>query len=144
MYIKSYGKISSFDINKSVIIPLYNYSISAGFPSPADDHLEKNLDLNEYLIKNQTSTFFVRVQGDSMVGAGINSNDILIVDRSLEISNGKIIIAVLYGELTVKRLRLSKNEMWLDADNNKFDPIKVTEEMNFHVWGIATNVIHKL
>ena len=79
-----------------------------------------------------------------MVGAGINSNDILIVDRSLEISNGKIIIAVLYGELTVKRLRLSKNEMWLDADNNKFDPIKVTEEMNFHVWGIATNVIHKL
>ncbi len=144
MYIKSYGKISSFDINKSVIIPLYNYSISAGFPSPADDHLEKNLDLNEYLIKNPTSTFFVRVQGDSMVGAGINSNDILIVDRSLEISNGKIIIAVLYGELTVKRLRLSKNEMWLDADNNKFDPIKVTEEMNFHVWGIATNVIHKL
>tara|TARA_Y100000814_G_scaffold161674_1_gene118075 strand:+ start:306 stop:740 length:435 start_codon:yes stop_codon:yes gene_type:complete len=144
MYIKSYGKISSFDINKSVIIPLYNYSISAGFPSPADDHLEKNLDLNEYLIKNPTSTFFVRVQGDSMVGAGINSNDILIVDRSLEMSNGKIIIAVLYGELTVKRLRLSKNEMWLDADNNKFDPIKVTEEMNFHVWGIATNVIHKL
>ena len=144
MYIKSYGKISSFDINKSVIIPLYNYSISAGFPSPAYDHLEKNLDLNEYLIKNPTSTFFVRVQGDSMVGAGINSNDILIVDRSLEISNGKIIIAVLYGELTVKRLRLSKNEMWLDADNNKFDPIKVTEEMNFHVWGIATNVIHKL
>ena len=144
MYIKSYGKISSFDINKSVIIPLYNYSISAGFPSPADDHLEKNLDLNEYLIKNPTSTFFVRVQGDSMVGAGINSNDILIVDRSLEISNGKIIIAVLYGELTVKRLRLSKNEMWLDADNNKFDPIKVTEEMNFHIWGIATNVIHKL
>ncbi len=144
MYMKSYGKISSFDINKSVIIPLYNYSISAGFPSPADDHLEKNLDLNEYLIKNPTSTFFVRVQGDSMVGAGINSNDILIVDRSLEISNGKIIIAVLYGELTVKRLRLSKNEMWLDADNNKFDPIKVTEEMNFHVWGIATNVIHKL
>ena len=144
MYIKSYGKISSFDINKSVIIPLYNYSISAGFPSPADDHLEKNLDLNEYLIKNPTSTFFVRVQGDSMVGADINSNDILIVDRSLEMSNGKIIIAVLYGELTVKRLRLSKNEMWLDADNNKFDPIKVTEEMNFHVWGIATNVIHKL
>ncbi|MFL2931413.1 MAG: LexA family protein [bacterium] len=144
MYIKSYGKISSFDINKSVIIPLYNYSVSAGFPSPADDHLEKNLDLNEYLIKNPTSTFFVRVQGDSMVGAGINSNDILIVDRSLEISNGKIIIAILYGELTVKRLRLSKNEMWLDAENNKFDPIKVTEEMNFHVWGIATNVIHKL
>ena len=144
MYINSYGKISSFDIKKNVIIPLYDYRVSAGFPSPADDHLEKNLDLNEYLIKNPTSTFFVRVQGDSMVGAGINSNDILIVDRSLEISNGKIIIAVLYGELTVKRLRLSKNEMWLDADNNKFDPIKVTEEMNFHVWGIATNVIHKL
>ena len=144
MYIKSYGKISSFDINKSVIIPLYNYSISAGFPSPADDHLEKNLDLNEYLIKNPTSTFFVRVQGDSMVGAGINSNDILIVDRSLEISNGKIIIAVLYGELTVKRLRFSKNEIWLDADNEKFDSIKITEEMNFHIWGIATNVIHKL
>ena len=144
MYINSYGKISSFDINKSVIIPLYNYSISAGFPSPADDHLEKNLDLNEYLIKNPNSTFFVRVQGESMLGSGINSDDILIVDRSLEASSGKIIIAVLYGELTVKRLRFSKNEIWLDADNEKFDSIKITEEMNFHIWGIATNVIHKL
>ena len=144
MNINSYGKISSFSIKKNVIIPLYDDSISAGFPSPAEDHLEKNLDLNEYLIKNPNSTFFVRVQGESMLGSGINSDDILIVDRSLEASNGKIIIAVLYGELTVKRLRFSKNEIWLDADNEKFDPIKVTEEMNFHIWGIATNVIHKL
>ncbi|MBE17696.1 MAG: peptidase S24 [Nitrospinae bacterium] len=144
MYINSYGKISSFDIKKNVITPLYDYRVSAGFPSPADDHLEKNLDLNEYLIKNPNSTFFVRVQGESMLGSGINSDDILIVDRSLEASNGKIIIAVLYGELTVKRLRFSKNEIWLDADNEKFDSIKITEEMNFHIWGIATNVIHKL
>jgi len=144
MYINSYGKISSFDIKKNVIIPLYDYRVSAGFPSPADDHLEKNLDLNEYLIKNPNSTFFVRVQGESMLGSGINSDDILIVDRSLEASSGKIIIAVLYGELTVKRLRFSKNEIWLDADNEKFDSIKITEEMNFHIWGIATNVIHKL
>tara|TARA_A100001037_G_scaffold306794_1_gene355605 strand:+ start:1954 stop:2388 length:435 start_codon:yes stop_codon:yes gene_type:complete len=144
MNINSYGKISSFSIKKNVIIPLYDDRISAGFPSPAEDHLEKNLDLNEYLIKNPNSTFFVRVQGESMLGSGINSDDILIVDRSLEASNGKIIIAVLYGELTVKRLRFSKNEIWLDADNEKFDPIKVTEEMNFHIWGIATNVIHKL
>mgnify|MGYP001476558952 FL=1 len=144
MNINSYGKISSFSIKKNVIIPLYDDRISAGFPSPAEDHLEKNLDLNEYLIKNPNSTFFVRVQGESMLGSGINSDDILIVDRSLEASSGKIIIAVLYGELTVKRLRFSKNEIWLDADNEKFDPIKVTEEMNFHIWGIATNVIHKL
>ncbi len=144
MLINSYGKISSVDIGKNVIIPLYDYSVSAGFPSPADDHLEKNLDLNEYLIKNPVSTFFVRVEGESMIGSGINSNDILIVDRSLEVSNGKIIIAVVYGELTVKRLRFSRNEIWLDADNEKFDSIQVTEEMNFHVWGIATNVIHKL
>ena len=144
MNINSYGKISSFSIKKNVIIPLYDDRISAGFPSPAEDHLEKNLDLNEYLIKNPNSTFFVRVQGESMLGSGINTDDILIVDRSLEASNGKIIIAVLYGELTVKRLRFSKNEIWLDADNEKFDPIKVTEEMNFHIWGIATNVIHKL
>ena len=144
MYINSYGKISSFDIKKNVIIPLYDYRVSAGFPSPADDHLEKNLDLNEYLINNPNSTFFVRVQGESMLGSGINSDDILIVDRSLEASSGKIIIAVLYGELTVKRLRFSKNEIWLDADNEKFDSIKITEEMNFHIWGIATNVIHKL
>lgn len=144
MNINSYGKISSFSIKKNVIIPLYDDRISAGFPSPAEDHLEKNLDLNEYLIKNPNSTFFVRVQGESMLGSGINSDDILIVDRSLEASNGKIIIAVVYGELTVKRLRFSKNEIWLDADNEKFDPIKVTEEMNFHIWGIATNVIHKL
>ena len=144
MLINLYGKVSPVDIEKSVIIPLYDYSVSAGFPSPADDHLEKNLDLNEYLIKNPASTFFVRVEGESMIGSGINSNDILIVDRSLKVSNGKIIIAVLYGELTVKRLRFSQNEIWLDAENEKFDSIQITEEMNFHIWGIATNVIHKL
>lgn len=144
MLINLYGKVSPVDIEKSIIIPLYDYSVSAGFPSPADDHLEKNLDLNEYLIKNPASTFFVRVEGESMIGSGINSNDILIVDRSLKVSNGKIIIAVLYGELTVKRLRFSQNEIWLDAENEKFDSIQITEEMNFHIWGIATNVIHKL
>jgi len=144
MFINSYRKISSFQIEKSVIIPLYDSSVSAGFPSPADDHLEKNLDLNEYLIKNPVSTFFVRVEGESMLGSGINSNDILIVDRSLEASNGKIVIAVISGELTVKRLRFSQNQIWLDADNENFHSIKVTEEMNFHIWGVVTNVIHKL
>ncbi|MED5579691.1 MAG: translesion error-prone DNA polymerase V autoproteolytic subunit [Nitrospinota bacterium] len=144
MFINSYRKISPFQIEKNVIIPLYDSSVSAGFPSPADDHLEKNLDLNEYLIKNPVSTFFVRVEGESMLGSGINSNDILIVDRSLEASNGKIIIAVISGELTVKRLRFSKNQIWLDADNENFHSIKVTEEMNFHIWGVVTNVIHKL
>ena len=90
-------------------LPFFSCAVEAGFPSPADDHLEGSLDLNSYLIKHPAATFFVRVSGESMVGAGIFNNDILVVDRSIKPSNGKVVIAVLEGQLTVKRLEKVKS-----------------------------------
>lgn len=124
--------------------PLYSCPVSAGFPSPADDYLEGQLDLNQYLVQHPTATFFVRVTGESMLGAGIHPNDILIVDRSLEASTGKVIIAVVNGELLVKRLKLSEEKIYLVAENPDYPPLMVTEMMDFEVWGVVTNVIHPL
>src|SRR4030042_6039051 len=98
------SKLYNFKNKTKVKLPLYISRIKAGFPSPADDYIEKELDLNEYLIKHPAATFFVRVEGNSMIDAGIHSGDILIVDKSLEAKNNKIVIAVVNGELTVKRI----------------------------------------
>ena len=100
----SITEIYGFDQKRKIIRPLFMCGVSAGFPSPADDYIERLLDLNELLIKNPPATFFVKVAGDSMTGAGINDGDILIVDRSIEATNRKIVIAAVNGELTVKRL----------------------------------------
>ena len=124
--------------------PLFSTMVSAGFPSPADDYIEKNLDLNEHLIKHPAATFFVRVEGSSMVNAGVHSGDILIVDRSLEPADKKIIIAVINGELTVKRVRKHKDTLCLVPENDAFATITVTEEMGFQVWGVVTHVIHSV
>lgn len=125
-------------------IPLYMVSVSAGFPSPADDYLDGKLDLNEYLIKHRAATFFLRAAGDSMTGAGIHNGDILIVDRSLDPVDSNIVIAALDGELTVKRIRKSAHELLLMPENKNYEPVRVTEEMNFEIWGVVTNVIHSL
>ena len=118
--------------------------ISAGFPSPADDYIEKHLDLNEHLVKHPSATFFVKVEGESMINAGIHNGDILIVDRSLEAANKKIIVAVVNGELTVKRVCKKKDALFLVPENDDFKPLCVTEEMDFQVWGVVTSVIHKV
>jgi len=125
-------------------LPFFVTSISAGFPSPADDYLDKKLDLNEYLIKNPSSTFYVRVEGDSMINAGIHSKDILIVDRSLEPKNKKIVLAILNGEFTVKKLIKKKRKIILKAENPKYSDIEIDENMDFQVWGVVTTVIHKV
>lgn len=128
-------------------LPLFSNKVQAGTPSPTEDFLEGRLDLNEHLIKNPPATFFVRVTGDSMINAGIFPDDILIVDRALEAKSGKVIIAVLNGELTVKRLKIDSahpSRIFLMPENSRYGPISVTEEMDFHVWGVVTNVIHKL
>ena len=125
-------------------LPLFLESVSAGFPSPADDYLEGKLDLNEHLVRNPTATFFVRVTGDSMEGAGMYSGDILVVDRSLDPKDGNVIIAVIDGELTVKRLSNKNGEISLVPENPNYKPLKITEEMSFTVWGVVTNVIHSL
>lgn len=124
-------------------IPLFTSSVQAGFPSPAEEHIESSLDLNDFLIKRPASTFFIRVQGDSMQNAGIFSNDILIVDRSLTPSNGAIIVAILEGEFTVKRLFIEKNQISLVAENPNYSTIKIKKDSSFQVWGVVTYVIHK-
>jgi DNA polymerase V len=125
-------------------IPLYSCTISAGFPSPAEEFLEGKLDLNQHLIPHPLATYFVRVSGESMLGAGIHPGDLLIVDRSIEARDGKIIIAVVNGELLVKRLKIEGKQPYLVAENPDYPEIKITEAMNFQAWGVVTNVIHPL
>ena len=125
-------------------LPLYLSRIKAGFPSPADDYLDKRLDLNEHLIKHPASTFFVKVKGDSMVGAGINSGDMLIVDRSIKPKDKKIVVAVLNGDFTVKRYREKNEKQFLMAENPDYQPIEINESMDFEVWGVVIHVIHSV
>jgi len=132
------------DAKNKLKLPLYTSRIKAGFPSPADDYIEKNLDLNEYLVKHPSSTFFVKVEGDSMFETGIRSGDILIVDRSLEVKNNKVVIAAINGELTVKRIQKKKDKIFLIPDNEKYSPIEVSEDATFEIWGVVTFVIHQV
>ena len=122
----------------------YSCAVTAGFPSPADDYLESKLDLNDYLIKRPSATFFVRVVGDSMVNAGIHNNDIIIVDRSIKPKHGKIIVAALDGQMTVKRLYRRDKKVILLPENKLFKPIEISDSMEIVIWGVATNVIHAL
>ena len=124
--------------------PMFTEQVAAGFPSPADDYLEGNLDLNKYLIQHPVATYFVRVTGDSMIGAGIHSGDILIVDRSLEPSNRRVVIAIVNGELTVKRLIRKNGKVILMPENERFQPIEIKDETDLEVWGVVTSVIHGL
>jgi DNA polymerase V len=130
--------------NVALKMPLFLSGVSAGFPSPADDYLDRKLDLNEHLVKNPAATFFVRVAGDSMTGAGINDSDILVVDRSLEPSNNDVIIAVVNGELTVKRLLKTRNTCRLIAENPDYPPLEINEDVPLEIWGVATYAIHAL
>jgi DNA polymerase V len=129
---------------KTVNIPLFNCKVAAGFPSPADDYIEKTLDLNDLLIQKPAATFFVRAEGESMLGAGIHPNDILVVDRSLEPLVGKVVICALNGELTVKRLKSIGNEIVLGAENPAYANIIVQKDTDLVIWGVVTNVIHTL
>jgi DNA polymerase V len=127
-----------------ISIPLFSGKVAAGFPSPADDYVEKNLDLNELLVQKPAATFFVRAQGESMLGAGIHPNDILVVDRSIEAVSGKIVICALNGELTVKRLARNNEQWQLKAENPDYPDIVIYEELDMVIWGVVTNVIHAL
>lgn len=129
---------------KPLGLPFAESQVPAGFPSPADDYVARRLDLNEHLIQHPSATFFVRVAGDSMTGAGINDGDILIVDRSLEPVDGKVVIAVVDGELVVKRLRRKSGTWQLLAENEGYPPISVDADGEFEVWGVVTSVIHTL
>lgn len=124
-------------------LPLYGANVRAGFPSPADDHLEQQLDINDYLVERPASTFLLRVAGDSMEGAGIREGDILVVDRSVKPVNDKIVVAALDGDLTVKRLRL-KGGAALVAENPDYPPIPLHGDIDLVIWGVVVGVVRRM
>lgn len=132
------------DLTTRYKLPVFLGRLPAGFPSPADDYLEGKLDLNRHLIKHPAATFFVRVSGDSMIEAGIHTGDLLVVDRSLEATDGNVIVAALDGELTVKRLSTRDKTVCLLPANKNYQPIEIHENQIFEIWGVVTNVIHAL
>ncbi|MDR1873238.1 MAG: translesion error-prone DNA polymerase V autoproteolytic subunit [Deltaproteobacteria bacterium] len=124
--------------------PLFGEAVNAGFPSPAEDYIEDYLDLHKLMVHNPPATFFLKVKGSSMVGAGIGDGDLLVVDRSLEAVNGKIVVVALDGELTVKRLKVKDKKVFLVPENDKFQPVDITNREDAMVWGVVTYVVHKV
>ncbi len=132
------------DRSIKIPIPLLSTYIAAGFPSPADDYVEQKLDLNTYLIQHPAATFFVRVEGNSMVEAGIQSGDMLIVDRALPVVNGSVVVVQIQGEFTVKRIEQQGDCLYLVPANTKYKPLLVTPDMDIEIWGVVSYVIHKV
>ena len=145
--IKSDGSVREIwlaDGSQSVELPYYDTRVQAGFPSPAEDHLEQRLDLNTLVIDNPSATFFVRVAGESMRGIGITDGDILVVDRSIENWENRIVVAVIDSEFTIKRFTKRNRKVVLEAENPDYPPINITEEMDFSVWGVVCWTLKKL
>ena len=128
---------------KQILTPIFIDYVSAGFPSPATDYMENKLDLNEYLIKHPAATFIVKAKGPSMTDAGILSGDLLIVDRSISPKSSNIVIASVFGDLTVKKLKKKENSLFLLSANSDYPSIEVKEEMECFIWGVVTYIIHE-
>ncbi len=135
---------SSKEGSSTLLIPLVTETISAGFPSPAEDYIELGIDLNKYLIKNPISTFFLRVSGNSMNNSGIYNNDLLIIDRSIKPNPGHIVVAILDGEFTLKRLIKKQDTYYLKADKENYPAINLYEYIDIQIWGVAIYSIHEL
>ncbi|PKP18371.1 MAG: peptidase S24 [Bacteroidetes bacterium HGW-Bacteroidetes-23] len=132
------------DLDNPIELPFITAGIKAGFPSPAADFDETKISLDTVVVKNRESTFYAKASGTSMTGAGIDDGDILVIDRSLEPGNNKVAVCFLDGEFTVKRIKVSKEEMLLMPENKSFEPIKISEENQLIIWGIVTYVIKKV
>ncbi|RPG54662.1 MAG: translesion error-prone DNA polymerase V autoproteolytic subunit [Flavobacteriales bacterium] len=132
------------NLDESRSIPLTNNSISAGFPSPADDFKEIRISLDKEIVRNEEATFYARVDGDSMQGAGLSDGDLIVIDRSEEPKNGSIAVCFLDGEFTVKRLKLKNQEVYLMPENSRYSPIKIDEGSELSIWGIVTYVVKKM
>lgn len=128
------------DINLNM--PYFESGVSAGFPSPAEDHMCSKIDLNDLLIEHPSATYYVRVNGDSMVGVGIVNGDLLIVDKSLKVTNNCIVVAHIDGEFTVKKIKKTKKKIFLQAENTNYKAIEITEEMDFELFGVVAHAIH--
>ncbi|WKN32459.1 translesion error-prone DNA polymerase V autoproteolytic subunit [Porifericola rhodea] len=131
------------ELESTLALPLHQSLIPAGFPSPADDYMELQLDLNEHLVQNPSATFFAKVKGHSMEDAGIYEGDILVVDRSKEVRNNDIAVCIINGEFTVKRICMNGKQITLVPESRAYQPFEITEEHQFMVWGLVTYVIHK-
>lgn len=129
---------------QALALPLLGCYLPAGFASPADDYLDGHLDLNQYLIRHQAATYFARVRGDSMQDAGIQDGDLIVIDRALKPCSGQVVVAVVEGEFTVKRLRLVREQVWLEPANEKYQPMEIKSGMSFSVRGVVTHVIHSM
>ena len=142
---KKYGKLSFFtpSAESEAALPLVEATISAGFPSPADDYLEERLDLNKELIGNASATFYARVKGESMKQAGISDGDLLIIDKSKTPVNGSVVVCLIDGEFTVKRLEKHENDFYLMPENPEYKPIKIKPENSVTIWGVVTYTIKK-
>ena len=132
------------ELNKESSIPYALSTVSAGFPSPADDFKEIRISLDKELVKNQEATFYARVDGDSMIGAGLEDGDLLVIDRSLYPENGKIAICLVDREFTIKRIKKEKNRLYLMPENKKYKPIELKEGNELVIWGIVEYVIKKV
>ena len=134
----------SLDAENLEDINLFEGSVPAGFPSPADDAMDLDLNLHDHLVRNPSHTFCIKAIGESMKDAGIQSGDVMLVDRAIEPENRSIVLAVIDSEFTVKRVNVSDNKLYLMPENENFTPIEITKEMDFKVWGVVTYVIHKV
>ena len=135
-------EVYELDQSIKLELPLFSSRVPAGFPSPGDDYIDQKLDLNE-LIRHPSDTFLVKVEGDSMINAGIYDGDILVVDRAMEAEDNKVVVVNLDGELTVKRLKIKETSVFLLPDNPKYEPIEIRPLSEFRIMGVVTFVIHK-
>ena len=142
MFLKLKDEIYKAHKGPTLTLDLYSNPVSAGFPSPAEDHLDSSLDLNEYLIKHPSATFYIYAKGHSMNDVGIYDGDVMIVDRALEAKSKDIIIAVINGEFTVKRIYIKNNSIYLVPENKTFKSILIEDDMDFQIWGVVTHTIH--
>lgn len=138
------GRVDSFVQRRGMVFPFYDCRVQAGFPSPAEDVPCDSLDVASLLVPHPASTFFIKVIGESMHDAGVFPDDVLIVDRSLTPENGDVVVAVLDGEFTVKRLFKTKNRIELRPENKRFAPIKIASESELQIWGVVKKVIHNV
>ncbi len=144
LHIKNNMKLFTFNKQTELELPFLESQIPAGFPSPADDYMELSLDLNEKLIRNPSSTFFAQITGSSMVNAGINDGDLVIVDKSLPVKDNSVLVCSIDGEFTLKRFKKIDNETgYLMPENPDYKPIKINKHNNFMIWGVVTYTIHK-
>ena len=129
------------DTSTELKLPYADQGIQAGFPSPAQDYINEYIDLNREIVRHPASTFFGKVSGDSMIEEGIEQGDLLVIDRSIEPENGDLAVCCLDGEFTLKRIRLVPGAVWLIPSNESYDPILVTPDRRFEVWGVVTHTI---